>query len=316
LSLAIYEVSLHRLLETAPLNALESFLTTVDGGRYRATFAASHGSHPPRKANTCSAPVLVSWLGYFATTGLEYIDAVLLDPWHAPPGTEAHFVEPIVRLTSRFCYTPVPWMPPVARAPFLTRGHITFGSFNNTAKLNAGVLDAWARILHAVPRSRVILKWRTCNDAAFREKVRQAFADRGIEAERVDLRGPSFHAELLKEYADLDIALDPFPFTGGLTSCEALYLGVPIVTWPQSRVVSRQTYAFLNLIGLPELAAMSADDYVRIAVELAQDPERLLDLRAILRARMRASPLMDVAGFTRELETRLIDCYRAIEGAG
>jgi len=259
------------------------------------------------------APVQVSWLGYFATTGLSYIDTVLLDKWHAPPGTEQQFVEPIIRLPSRFCYTPVPWMPAVSPAPTFTKGYITFGCFNNTAKFNAGVFDLWAQILIQVPNSRLILKWRTFNDDAFRKKLTQAFVDRGIAAERIELRGPSFHADLLKEYADIDIALDPFPFTGGLTSCEALWMGVPVITWPQSRVVSRQTHAFLHQIGLPELSARDAGDYVRIAVELANDRARLTQLRAKLRERMRASPLMDVASFTRQLEDTLIDLYRRIE---
>ena len=261
------------------------------------------------------APVMVSWLGYFATTGLPCMDAVLLDSWHAPLGTEAQFVEPILRLPAgRFCYQPVPWAPAeVAPPPVERNGHITFGCFNNTAKFNDGVFDAWARVLHAVPDARLILKWRTFNDEAFRQQVTDAFKARGIPAERIELRGPSFHADLLKEYADIDIALDPFPFTGGLTSCEALWMGVPVVTWPQTRVVSRQTHAFLHQIGLPELSAKDADDYVRIAVELANDRERLTQLQTTLRDRMRASPLMNVAGFTRQLEDTLIDLYCRIE---
>ena len=158
------------------------------------------------------APVQVSWLGYFATTGLRYIDAVLLDEWHAPPGTESQFVETIMRLPSgRFCYRPVPWAPKeVAAPPFQNNGHITFGCFNNTAKLNAGVLDVWAKVLAAVPDSRLALKWRTFNDEGLRQSVLEALARRGIASERIELRGPSFHAGLLKEYADIDIALDPF----------------------------------------------------------------------------------------------------------
>lgn len=261
------------------------------------------------------APVMVSWLGYFATTGLPTMDAVLLDEWHAPSGTETQFAESILRLPSgRFCYQPVPWAPAEVSAPAFERNaFITFGCFNNTAKFNAGVFDAWAQMLTQVPNSRLILKWRTFNDEAFRQKVTQAFVDRGIATDRIELRGPSFHADLLKEYADLDIALDPFPFTGGLTSCEALWMGVPVVTWPQTRVVSRQTHAFLHQIGLPELSAKDADDYVRIAVELANDRARLAQLRATLRDRMRGSALMDVAGFTRQLEDTLIDLYRRIE---
>jgi protein O-GlcNAc transferase len=254
------------------------------------------------------APVQVSWLGYFATTGLAVMDAVLLDEWHAPPGTQAQFVEEIVRLPSgRFCYTPVPFAPAeVAPPPCVANGHVTFGSFNNTAKFNAGVFALWARILAAVPDSRLILKWRTFQDAALCQSVRDAFARHGIAPQRIELRGASFHADVLKEYADIDIALDPFPFTGGLTSCEALWMGVPVVTWPQSRVVSRQTYALVSVMGLPELAGQSADDYVRIAVELAADTARLQALRTGLRQRMRASSLCDVAAFTKSIEDALL----------
>lgn len=261
------------------------------------------------------APVMVSWLGYFASTGLPYVDAVLLDDWHAPAGTEAQFVEAIVRLPAgRFCYQPVPWAPAeVAPLPSSRTGYITFGCFNNTAKFNDGVFDLWARVLTAVPDSRLVLKWRTLADEALGDSVGAAFARRGVDPGRVELRSASFHVDVLKEYADLDIALDPFPFTGGLTSCEALWMGVPLVTWPQSRVVSRQTFAFLSAIGLPELAANAADDYVRIAVELANDRPRLAALRSGLRRRMRASPLMDVGAFTRQLEQTLSDLYRSID---
>ena len=253
------------------------------------------------------APVMVSWLGYFATTGLPYLDAVLLDDWHAPPGTESQFTEPIIRLPSgRFCYQPVPWAPvTVAPSPCIRNGYITFGCFNNTAKLNDGVLNVWARVLQAVPNARLSLKWRTFNDEALRQRVTQKFQSLGIDPMRIALRGPSFHADLLNEYAEIDIALDPFPFTGGLTSCEALWMGVPVVTWPQSRVVSRQTYALLNQLGLAELAANDQDDYVRIAAQLASDTQRLVELRKRLRDQMRTSPLMDVAGLTRELENTL-----------
>ncbi|EIC19780.1 O-linked N-acetylglucosamine transferase family protein, partial [Thiorhodovibrio frisius] len=150
------------------------------------------------------------------------------------------------------------------------------------------------------------------NDAALRQRVTQAFVARGIAAERIELRGPSFHADLLKEYTELDIALDPFPFTGGLTSCEALWMGVPVITWPQSRVVSRQGFALLSAIGLAELAAADAQDYVRLAVALANDPDRLRALRTGLRERMRCAPLMDVAGFTRELEGTFIELFERV----
>ena len=163
-----------------------------------------------------------------------------------------------------------------------------------------------------MPNARLILKWRTFNDAALRQQVTQAFVRRGIAAERIELRGPSFHGDLLKEYAELDIALDPFPFTGGLTSCEALWMGVPVITWPQGRVVSRQGFALLSAIGLAELAAEDAPGYVRLAVALATDPDRLRALRGGLRERMRCAPLMDVVGFARQLEQTFIDRFERV----
>ena len=261
------------------------------------------------------APVMISWLGYFASTGLSYIDAVLLDEWHAPPGTEVQFVEQILQLQSgRFSYQPVSWAPAeVSPLPCLKIDHITFGCFNNTAKLNDGVFDVWAKVLVAVPDSCLVLKWRTLVDETLADTIRQAFAKRGVDPERIDLRPASFHVDVLKEYADIDIALDPFPFTGGLTSCEALWMGVPVVTWPQSRVVSRQTYAFLSAIGLSELAAKDALDYVSIAATLAGDRERLVELRSGMRNKMMHSPLMDVKGFTCELENTLIKIYRSMQ---
>ncbi len=259
------------------------------------------------------APVQVSWLGYFSTTGLPCMDAVLQDEWHAPSGAEEWFSEPLIRLSGgRLVYTPVPWAPVESARPSLRRGYITFGCCNNSAKLNEQVLQLWSSILKQVPESRIVLKWRTFNDPELRRKITSLFTAHGVEPARVDLRGPSFHVDLLKEYADIDIALDPFPFTGGLTSCEALWMGVPVVTWPQSRAVSRQTYAYLSAIGLPELAARDADDYVRVAVELANDSERLSALSIGLRQRMQASSLMDVTGFTRQLEHGLVNLYQRI----
>ena len=209
----------------------------------------------------------------------------------------------------------MPWAPAeVAPPPWQRNGYITFGSFNNTAKYNPQVFALWARVLAVTPGSRLVLKWRTFNDDTFRQKVIHAFVERGIAPERIELRGPSFHADVLKEYADLDIALDPFPFTGGLTSCEALWMGVPVLTWPGATPVSRQTWALLAAIGLPELAARDEHDYLRIAQQLASQPEHLNTLRHSLRARMQASPLMDPAGFARQLEDAWLALYGRVAG--
>jgi predicted O-linked N-acetylglucosamine transferase (SPINDLY family) len=248
------------------------------------------------------APVQVTWLGYFATTGLSYVDAVFLDECHAPPDADEQFVEDVVRLEAgRFCYQPVPWATEVSKLPSLQSGFITFGSFNNTSKLNAEVFDLWAGVMRAVPKSRLLLKWRTLVDDALRESIRKAFEDRGVSGQRIELRPASFHVDLLKEYADIDIALDPFPFTGGLTSCEALWMGVPVITLPQGRAVGRQTFALLSAIGKAKWAAKNVQDYIEIAKDLADDPKALANERATLRHSMRSSTLMDVGAFAEKL---------------
>ncbi len=256
------------------------------------------------------APVMVSMLGYYATTGLEYIDASLLDPWHTTNTTKNQFVEPIVLLEPiRWCFYPAFPTPLISQPPCTHRGFITFGSFNNTLKYNITVFEVWSKILHAVPQSRLILKWRTFNDPEFKNKTIASFAGLGIDASRIELRGPSFHMQMLEEYSDIDIALDPFPFSGGATSCEALYMGIPVVTLPQDRVVSRQTYAFLLSIGLHGLIAKDQRDYINITIQLAMDQKRLLEYRENLRLKMLHSPLMNIKGFMHSLESCLLKIY-------
>lgn len=256
------------------------------------------------------APVQVSWLGYFASTGLETIDAVLLDDAHIGETTANYFTEQLIRLPSRWCYQPVPFAPEVASAPHLKNGDITFGSFNNTSKYNTTVFQTWASILQAVPNSRLLLKWRTYNDETLKQTTLQAFQKLGIDPHRIELRPASFHANLLAEYSDIDIALDPFPFTGGMTSLEALWMGVPIVTHPMQRLVSRQTHAVLTQVGLSECSATSLEDYIQKAVAFAKHSDRLLNLRNSLRPMMQASTLMDAKTITDKLELVLINLYQ------
>lgn len=255
-----------------------------------------------------AAPIQISWLGYFATTGIPAMDAVFMDEWHAPLGAETQFTERLIRFPhSRFCYSPVPFAPEVSAPPCLDRGFVTFGSFNNTSKLNSDVLAVWAEILRSVPDSRLVLKWPTFADQAYARSVTNALVARGIEPGRVELRGRSSHAEMLAEYADIDIALDPFPFTGGHTSCEALWMGLPVVTLPGRRPVSRQTLCFLSTIRMSELVASDPGDYVKIAVGLASEPGRLMRLRGSLRQRMRESPLMDAQRYARDFQAAILE---------
>jgi protein O-GlcNAc transferase len=250
------------------------------------------------------APVQLSWLGFWGTTGLPTIDYILSDATTIPEGDETYYSETVLRLPdSRFCYAPPYYAPaPAAAPPCLKNGYAIFGSFNNLSKIGPDVIELWARVLHQTPSARLLLKWASLADRAARENLLATFATHGIAPERLILRLQSPHNDMLAEYGDMDIALDPFPFSGGLTSCEALWMGVPVVTLPGSRAVSRQTRGFLRTIGLPELAASSTDDYVRIATELAADQSRIAELRRTLRRRMAASPLCDGYVFTRNLE--------------
>jgi protein O-GlcNAc transferase len=250
------------------------------------------------------APVQLSWLGFWGTTGLPTIDYILSDVTTIPEGDERHYSETVFRLPdSRFCYAPPYYAPTPATTPaYLKNGYVTFGSFNNLSKIGPDVIELWARVLQQTPTARLLLKWASLADGAVRQSLFDSFALHGIGPERLTMRPASPHHEMLAEYGDMDIALDPFPFSGGLTSCEALWMNVPVVTLPGSRAVSRQTQGFLRAIGLPELVASSADDYVRITTDLAADRPRLAELQRTLRRRMAASPLCDGYVFTRNLE--------------
>jgi predicted O-linked N-acetylglucosamine transferase (SPINDLY family) len=258
------------------------------------------------------APVQLSWLGFWGTTGLSAIDYILSDATTIPAGEEALYSETVFRLpVNRFCYHAPHFAPAPAPPPCLAGGPVTFGSFNDTRKLSGDVIQLWARILHETPGTRLLLKSSPLADPALRRTSLAAFADHGVTAERLILRASTPHPDMLAEYADVDIALDPFPFSGGMTSCEALWMGVPVVTLPGRRAVSRQTLGFLQVLGLPGLVAASADDYVRIASSLAADRPRLASLRQTLRHRMAGSLLCDGAAFTRNLEAAYRTMWQA-----
>jgi len=262
----------------------------------------------PRLFGMRPAPVQVSWLGYPGTTGMSAIDYLVMDPSTAPPGAEAWVSESLVRLPhGRFCYSPPPFTPDVATPP---PRPVVFGSFNNIVKLRPEVLRLWARVLDAVPGSRLLVKWKGLDQPGVRARLGEAFAAAGVGPDRLELRAGSHHGAMLAEYADVDIALDPFPFCGGLTSSEALWMGVPVVTLPQDRIASRQTLAFLHELGLDDLAAASEDDYVRIAAGLAADPERRAELRQTLRPMMAASPMNDPKVLMRSLEAAYRQMWR------
>ena len=251
----------------------------------------------------------VSWLGYFNTTGLAAVDWFFSDPHSSPPGQERYFVERLLRLPdTRFCYEPPEYSPEVAALPAARAGHVTFGCFNNLSKVNERVVALWARVLDAVPASRLCLMSIGLHDAANVEHVYSRFAAHGVEHGRLDLRPYVVHPALPAAYGEIDIALDPFPFCGGMTSLESLWMGVPVVTLEQSMIAGRQTLSMLRNLGLDELVAGDEQNYVDIAAKLSGELDALAALRAELRPRMAASPLVDAPRFTRNLE----DAYRRI----
>ncbi len=250
------------------------------------------------------APVQATWIGYFNTTGMSSMDYFISDPHTSPADSGQLFSEQVLRLPhTRFCFSVPGYAGDVAPPPLQKNGYVTFGSFNRLPKLSPQVLDAWAEILLAVPASRLVLKAAALADDSVCQEFVARFARRGIDAARLDLRGTTPHHEMFAEYGHMDIALDPFPFNGGMTTLEALWMGVPVVTLEGNTVVSRQSYSALANIGLAkELAFPNVDAYVAGAVALATDATRLAALRTRIRPCMQASPLCQPEQFTRDLE--------------
>ena len=252
------------------------------------------------------APVQVSWLGYFATTGLAAMDYFLADPWTLPPEQEAYFTEQVWRLPeTRLCFTPPDSKVEVNALPALTTGYITFGCFNNLSKMNDAVVQLWARVLHAVPGSQLFLKYGQLADASVRQRTCERFAAHGIASERLVLEGHSPRGDYLAAYQRVDIALDPFPFPGGTTTMEALWMGVPVLTLQGERFLARQGVGLLMNAGLPEWVAVDAEDYVARAVAHARDLQALAALRARLRQQVLASPIYDAPRFAQHFEAAL-----------
>ncbi len=249
------------------------------------------------------APIQATWAGYVGTTGLSAIDYMISDARETPPGSDADYVERIVRLPDCYvCFTPPPYAPEVGPLPARNRGYPTFGCFNNLAKINPSVIALWSELLRRLSQARLVLKTHQLSDPGMRRRYLDLFKAQGIDADRIGLLGRSQHRALLGEYNNIDIALDPFPYSGGLTTLESLWMGVPVVTLGGDRFAARHSTSHLTAAGLPEMIADGWEAYLRIAVELASELPRLEALRAGLRARMTGSPLVDGPRFTRNLE--------------
>ena len=249
------------------------------------------------------APLQVSWGDWFSTTGLPSMDAFLSDDFLTPAGSEVHFSERVLRLPlGRFCYRPGARTPEIADRDGQP---LVFVSFNRVAKMNDAVLQLWARILGACPASRLQLRAGAFDDAEARDNFLARAERLGLPPQRLDLHGFCSATEVMQAYAQADIALDPFPFNGCTTSADALWMGLPVVTWPGRSLVSRQSGALLARLGLQPLIAESAEAYVARAVALAEDHAGRAELRHSLRARMQQH--FDPTPFAETLKRAFID---------
>jgi len=248
------------------------------------------------------APVQATWLGYLNTTGLPAMDWRITDRHAAPAGLlEAYHSERLVRLPHcQWCYREPEGAPGVTERSSTAPGRVVFAAFTNPSKITRELIGLWSELLARVPGASLLLLGQGVDSIA--GEFRARFARHGVAAERIVLQGSKSFPEYLALHGEVDIMLDTFPYTGGTTSCHALWMGVPFVTLTGGTSTSRGGASLLNTIGLPDLVADSPERYLEIAENLANDAARLRELRAGLRARMLASPLMDIPEFTRSLE--------------
>jgi predicted O-linked N-acetylglucosamine transferase (SPINDLY family) len=255
------------------------------------------------------APVPITYLGYPCTTGLETIHYWLTDAVADPPGESSCSTEELVRLPGCFCcYAPPEAAPEVSELPALRTDYLTLGAFQNLAKINGAVLDLWCAVLRALPTARLLV-FRNSLHGRTRDHLLGQFTERGIRAERLDLRHTAPDAGgYLGVYRAVDLSLDTIPWSGHTTACESLWMGVPILTLYGDRHAGRMAASVLTCLGLGEFAARTPHEFVVAAVRVANNLEPLAQLRAQLRRRMQASALCDGAAFTRRLE----DVYRGL----
>lgn len=251
------------------------------------------------------ASVQISGIGYMNSTGSNFVDYFLTDKFCAEDlsAWKNFFTEkPLILPRSHFCYTPIKNFPEVDDAPCLRKNYVTFGCFNNFSKITNFMLAAWREILQLVPNGRLILKHKIFDGAEGCALIKSLLDDLNFDLRRIELRG--FTANYLDEYKDVDIALDTFPYTGGVTTCEALYMGVPVISLYGGRHGTRFGYSILNNIGIGELATNNLDEYISRAVSLAKDFETISIFHKNLRRMMKNSALMNAENYVRDIEEK------------
>ena len=261
------------------------------------------------------APVQATWLGYFATTGLPQMDYVLRDPAQIPPEEARFYTERVWTLEdAAFGYRPHPDCPDLTPLPAHQKGHVTFGCFANPAKISGGAIAAWARVLHGVPGSRMILDRKGLDDPLGRDRVLSLFSRHGIGPDRLDLGASQGHLAYMARYAEVDVVLDTFPCNGATTTYEALWMGVPVVSRRWRRMVGHFAESILGPCGHGDWVVGDVDGYVAAALALAGDLDRLSSLRASLRGELASSPLCQADDCARCLERAYEGMWREARG--
>jgi predicted O-linked N-acetylglucosamine transferase (SPINDLY family) len=251
------------------------------------------------------APIQMTYLGYPRSTGVETIDYRLTDNYVDVQGLNEEFnSEQLIKLpNSYFCYRPLDKAPPINDLPAKERGYITFGCFNQLGKLTTAMQILWAKLLNAIPNAKLLLKNKSFQDEPTRRNLLNKLIQLGITAEHLQLEPtiPDVH-EHLKLYQRIDIALDTYPYNGATTTCEALWMGVPVISLQGETQVSRMGLSILSTVGLSEWVASTPEEYFQLAIKFANDINQLQQLRQTMRQRLQASPLLDGITFTRHLE--------------
>lgn len=260
------------------------------------------------------APLQITWAGYPGTTGLSAMDALIADRFVVPPDEDRYYVEKVLRLPDGFiCFDPPIDAPPVSPLPAGSEAPLTFASFHNPAKINREVVQLWARMLKSQPGARIWFIYRAYDMPEVQERIRGWFAEGGISGDGIIFEGRLPRHEYLERYHCVDVALDPFPFSGGTITCDALWMGVPVVTLPGQTFASRHSLSHLSVTGLTDMIARDADDYVSIVNRLSSDRDRLSFLRSSLRDRVACSPLCDGPRFARHLQAALHQLWNSYQ---
>jgi len=248
------------------------------------------------------APVQITWAGYMATTGLSAMDYILGDAYETPESAAPYYSEKIIRMPHSFiAYDPPDWAPPVNVLPALTNGYLTFGSFNILAKITPAVVALWSDVLNALQSSKLIMKTKGLSCDKTRQRYLDMFEAHGISSDRITCYPFSSREELGQNYQQVDIQLDPFPFSGSTTTLESLWMGVPVITLPGETFAGRHSLTFLSNAGLSQFVATDQQHYINMAIYWNQHFQELDEIRQSLRSQMQQSPLCNAEAFAQEL---------------